>query len=247
MKKKRSQSQSKLGSSSRNLQSKSNSSSRRFQSKFNSSSIKFQSKSNSSIFGFSKLVLNLYKGIFIRPFSSTCSRKVDPVGFVALSFATPYPASLLVNPIAGGIIILVGMASTLYLTTVTLPQFFSQDPSYAQIICRLENIFLLYDTYLGYERSVNNLLLANLDNFTLETLTNLYFSLQELVAVRESLFETVTNLINSPDIEFIEGPLKDRINLIHQDLRLGGNSLMRFMRGIEDILNIPADDRIPSF
>ena len=207
----------------------------------------FQSKSNSSIFNFIKLDLVLYHSILVKSFSSTPSNKVDPLGSVALSFATSYPSSLLANPLAGSFIILVGLAGTLFFTTLALPQFFSQDPSYAQIICRLENIFLLYDTFLAYERSAIDLMIANLGNFTTETLTNFYFSLQELVTVRESVFEIVTNLINSPDIEFLEEPLKIRINEIHQDLRSGGNSLMNLIRDIEDTLNIPEDDRIPSF
>ena len=219
----------------------------KYQSKLSSSSRKSQSKSNSSIFSFIKLDLILYHGIPVRPFSSTSSNKVDPLGVVALSFATPYSPSLLANPLASSIIILIGLAGTLFFTTLALPQFFLQDPSYAQIICRLENIFLLYDTFLAYERSVSDIMIANLGNFTLETLTNFYFSLQELVTVRESVFEIVTNFINSPDIELLEGPLKIRINEIHQDLRSGGNSLINLIRDIEDTLNIPEDDRIPSF
>lgn len=219
----------------------------KLQFKLGVSSKKLDLKSNSSRLNVSKSDLVLHNGIPVRPFVSTSQKKVDPLGFVALSFATPYPPSLLANPLAGGFIILVGMAASLFLITSSLPQFFSQDPSYAQILCRLENIFLLYDTFLSFEQSEVNRMLVNLNNFTPETLTNFYFSLQELVAVRESVFEAVTNLINSPEIEFIERPLNVRINGIYQDLRSGGNSLMNLIRTIEDLLNIPEDDRIPSF
>ena len=44
---------------------------------------------------------------------------------------------------------------------------FAPDLSYAQIICRLENLFLLYETFLSYERSGIDIMLGSLNNFTL--------------------------------------------------------------------------------
>lgn len=88
---------------------------------------------------------------------------------------------------------------------------------------------------------------ANLDNLNPGTLTNFYFVLQELVAIRESLFNILTDIINSPYIEFLPRPVADRISDIYQDLRLGGNNLMGLIREIEDILNIPREDRVPVF
>jgi hypothetical protein len=208
---------------------------------------KLKYKFDSSKSHYIKSDLVIHSGISARPFASTTSNKADPLGFVALSFATPYPPSLLANPLAGAFILLMGMGSTLFFLTSSLPLFFAQDPTYAEILCRLDNLFGLYETFLAYERSGIDIMLANLNNFTPETITNFYFSLQELVTVRESVFDLVTTAINSPEIEFLERPLVDRINEIHEDLRLGGNNLMSLLREIEDILNIPAEERIPYF
>src|SRR5215469_12938085 len=118
--------------------------------------------------------LVIHSGIFTRSFASTPSNRADPLGFVALSFATPYPPILLANPLAGAFILLMGMGSTLFFLTSSLPLFFAQDPSYAEILCRLDNLFGLYETYLAYERSGIDIMLANLNNFTPETITNFY-------------------------------------------------------------------------
>lgn len=183
----------------------------------------------------------------IRPFSSTSSRRGDPLGSLVAAFSVPYAPSFLCNPLGGAFILLMGMASTLFFVTMSLPEFFSQDPSYAIIIQRLENIFLLYERFLSYEQSGIDILLANLNNFSPETLNNFYLSLQELVTVRESLFSNLSNLINSPEIEFLERPIVDRINQIFEQLRSGGNNLMGLIRNIEDRLDIAEEERIPSF
>ena len=183
----------------------------------------------------------------VRPFSSTSVRKADPVGFTALSFFTPYPSSILTNPVAGAFIVLIGMAATLFLTTSDLSIFFAGEHTLGEILRRIDNLFLLYERFLVLELNEIERLFANLDNLNPGTLTNFYFVLQELVAVRESLFNILTELINSPYIELLPRPVVDRINDIYEDLRLGGNNLMGLIREIEDILNIPREERIPSF
>jgi hypothetical protein len=230
---------------------------RRRKFKSNLSSKKFQSKFNSSRFNSSKSSLILYNGMPVRPFvstsvrsfDSTSSKRVDPLGFTALSYATPYSPSLLANPIAGAFILLTGMAVTLYFLTSALPQFFEENPSpsYAEIICKLDNICLLAEKFIVYRQSGIDIIYANINNFTPETITNLYFSLQELVTAGESLFDKYSYIIDLPEIEFIGGPLKDRIHEIHEDLRLGGNNLMGLIRDMEDILNLPQEERIPTF
>ena len=50
-----------------------------------------------------------------------------------------------------------------------------------------------------------------------------------------------------PEIRHVPGPAFDRLNEIYQDLRGVGNDLMNCIREIEDMLNIPEDDRIPNF
>lgn len=183
----------------------------------------------------------------VRPFSSTASRRGDPLGVTCLAFATPYPSSLLANPFGGAFILLMGMAATLFFVTTSLPEFFAQDPSYAFILLRLDNIFNLYENFLLYEQNGINMLLASLGNFSPETLRSFYISLQELVTIRESLFFNLDHLINSPEIQLLGGPILDRAHQILEDLRLGGNNLMDLIRNIENILNIPEQERIPSF
>ena len=209
--------------------------------------MKCQSKRNLSRFDYVKSDLLLHNKLPIRSFSSTFSRRGDPLGSLVVAFSTPYASSFLCNPLGGAFVLLMGMASTLFFVTMSLPEFFAQDPSYAAIIQRLESIFLLYERFLSYEQSGIDILLANLNNFSPETLNSFYLSLQELVTVRESLFSNLSNLINSPEIEFLEGPIVDRINQIFEELRLGGNNLMGLIRNIEGRLNIAEEERIPLF
>jgi hypothetical protein len=185
--------------------------------------------------------------LLTRPFSTTVIKRADPLGTTALAFSTSYAYSLLANPFGGAFILLMGMAAALFFLTGYLPEFFAQDPSYAMILVRLDNLLLLFERFLLYEQNGINLLVASINNFSPEVLGNLYLSLQELVTVRESLFFRLESLINSPEIEFLEGPLVDRINNVFEDLRLGGNNLMALIREIEDKLGISESERIPSF
>lgn len=197
-------------------------------------------------YNYIKLNLLLIKSP-LRLFSTTFIKKADPLSTVVVAFNTPYASSFLSNPLGGAFILLMGMASTLFFVTASLPEFFAQDPSYALIIQRLENIFLLYERFLSYEQNGIDILLANINNFSPEALGNFYLSLQELVTVRESFFTILSDLISSPEIEFMEGPIVDRINQILEDLRSGGNNLMGLIRNLEDRLNIVEEERIPSF
>ena len=182
-----------------------------------------------------------------RDFSSTQIKRGDPLGTAAAAFAYSYASSLLVNPLSASILILIGMGSTLFLLTGGLPAFFSVDPEYASILMRLDSILLLYERFIITEQSMIDLLFANLNNFSPETLNNFYYILQELVTVRESMFTNLSALINSPDIEFLHGPILDRINQVFENLRYGGNDLMHLVREIETRLDIPEDARIPTF
>ena len=208
---------------------------------------KRQHKRNLPILDHVELNLSLSRKLPVRPFSSTPSRKGDPLGITSLAFATAYSSSFLANPFGAAFILLMGMAATLFFVTRSLPDFFLQDPSYASILLRLDNIFNLYENFLLYEQNGINILLANLSNFSPETLRSFYLSLQELVTIRESIFFNLDHLINSPEIELLGGPILDRANQILEDLRLGGNNLMDLIRNLENRLNIPEEERIPSF
>jgi hypothetical protein len=71
---------------------------------------------------------------FKRAFSSAPRMRADPLGTTASAFGTPYASSFLVNPLGASLIILLGMASTLFFLTASLPGFFGLDPSYAHIL-----------------------------------------------------------------------------------------------------------------
>lgn len=208
---------------------------------------KYQSKRNSYKLDYVKSNLLLYNKLPVRPFSSTTRRKVDPLSITSMAFATPYSYSLLANPLAGAFILLMGLATTLFFLTSHLPEFFGQDPSYVVILQRLENIFLLYEKFLSYEQSGIDMLLANIDNFSPEILHGYYLSLQELLTVRESLFVSLSSIINSPEMEFLDQPMVNTANRIFEELRSGGNNLVSLIRNIESKLNIPQNERIPSF
>ena len=182
-----------------------------------------------------------------RSFSSTPRRKGDPLFTTSIAFASPYAASLLCNPLGAAFILLMGMATTLFFLTLGLPGFFALNPPLGLVLQRLDNIFLLSETYLSYEQNGINILLSNIGNFSPETLNNYYLSLQELITVRESLFSNFNNAIMSPQVEALPEVLADRANHIFEEFRLSGNNLISLIRDIEGRLNIPENERIPSF
>jgi len=163
------------------------------------------------------------------------------------AFAIPYASSLVFNPFVGAFVVLTGLAATLYFVTVNFSVFLTQDASYAFILQRLDYMFHLYDTLLVYEQNGIDLFMANMNNFSPESLRNFYLVFQELITVRESLFNALGNLLSTPEIEFLEGPILERANQILEDLRLGGNNLVGIIRILEDRLNIPEGERIPTF
>ena len=183
----------------------------------------------------------------IRSFSSTSCRKGDPLGTTLVAFGSSYASSLLSNPLGGAIVLLMGMATTLFLVLMDFPVFFAQDPPYCRVLQRIDNLLLLCETFIPYEQSLIDILLASMGNFSPEVLNHFYLVLQELVTVRESLFSNLSDLAGTPEIEFLEIPLVDRINENIEDFRLGGNRLMTLLRDIEVRLNIPEAERIPYF
>jgi hypothetical protein len=202
---------------------------------------------SSSSFDHVKSDLLFRNGIPIRPFSSTPSRKGDPLGTTVLAFSSPYAASLLANPLGIAFVLLMGMSTGLFLLVTDLPGFFALGPSYGDILQRMDSILLLSETLISYEQNGIAILLTNIGNFSPEVLHSFYLSLQELVTVRESLFSNFDDLMNYPEIMFLDRPLLDRIDQNIEELRLGGNNLMSLIRDIEARLNIPESERIPSF
>ena len=86
-----------------------------------------KSKRNSSKFDYVKSDLFSFP---LRSFSSTPCRKGDPLGTTVVAFASSYASSLLSNPLGGSIVLLMGMATTLFLVVMDFPVFFAQDPPY---------------------------------------------------------------------------------------------------------------------
>ena len=204
-------------------------------------------KSRFNMVLYSSMYVIILTSVSVRSFTSTSSRKGDPLGFVALAFATPYPPTLLTDPFAGAFFLLMGMGASLFFSAALVLPLFAQQPEYVEILRSLDNVFGLFETFISYLMNGISILSANLNNFAPEILTHYYFSLQELVTVTESLYNLLTEFINLPFIEFLDRPLVDRANEIHENLRLAGNNLMRLLRGIEDRLNIPQEERIPAF
>ena len=217
----------------------------------------YNRKKNSSCLIFSRPLSSLATSKFwfslayakqsVRLFSSTLIKKADPLGFTALTFTVPHASSVLVNPLMAGIILLIGMGTSLIILTSNLDQFFGVSPELLVVLRRLDIVFLLYETFISTAYNDISILLANLGNFTPESLTNFYFVLQQFISVTESLFNAVTELMDLPEIRFIPRPAFDRLNDIHHNLRGIGNDVMDCIREIEDMLNIPEDDRIPNF
>lgn len=191
--------------------------------------------------------LSLYRTRSSRSFSSTVPRKADPLGVVAAAISTPHTLSFLSNPLGGLVMVLIGMATTLFFVFMSLSSVFGQDNAFSFFLQRLDSILLLCERFLLYERNVVSLIGAHLSSFSSATLHSFYLPLQELVFIHESIFSIVNDLLISPHIERLPGPLVDRLNQSFENLRLEGNGLMMLVREIEDRLNIAESDRIPSF
>src|SRR5215472_7282770 len=101
-------------------------------------------------------------------------------------------------------------------------------------------MLLLCETFIAYEQSLIDILMASMGNFSPEILNYFYLLLQELVTVRESLFSHLSDLISIPQIQFLNiEPLFERFDQVLEDFRFGGNRLMTLIRDVEDRLNIP--------
>ena len=153
-----------------------------------------------------------FSSIPARKFSSSSARRTDPLGFVGLSFMCPYPPSILTSPFFGAFFVLVGMSAALFFATSDISQFLANDPTLAEILRRTDNIFLLFERFLELERVLVGMFFGNLDNMIPENRAHYYFVLQELVTVREALFNNLTELINSPYMELLPRPVGDRID-----------------------------------
>jgi len=205
------------------------------------------SKHTNVIANYIFLSFNYLAKPFVRLFSVSSIKRGDPIGFTVLAFINPYPPSVSLNIFADAFITLMGMAATLFFVTVSLPEFFTQDPSYALVIQRLDSIFLLYERFLLFEYNAITVFNSCLSNLSPEILRSLYFILQEHVTVRESIFSVLVDIINTPEIQFTNRVTIDRVDSILEDFRSGGNNLVILIRNIEDRLGIPEGERIPTF
>ena len=191
-------------------------------------------------------IRNIIIGIFKRSFSTTCVRK-EPLTTTSLAFSTPYSSSLLANPYGAAFILLMGMSVSLFFLTTGLTGFFEHGPELELVLERLESLFLLYEKFIAYERSGTDMFLVNINSFTPENLQAFYSLFQELVTTRESLFTQISKISTLPEITYLPDPIKDRIDDIYEDFRGSGNDLVALIRTIEDKLNIPVEQRLPSF
>lgn len=185
--------------------------------------------------------------LLVRQFSSTPPRRGDPLGVVAAAVSSPYTLSFLNNPLGGLVMVSIGLATTLFCVFMSLSSVFGQDNAFSFFLQRLDSILLLCERFLLHERNLVSLIGAHLSSFSSATLHSFYLPLQELVFIHESLFSIMNDLLISPHIQHLPGPLVDRFNQTFENLRLEGNGLMMLVREIEDRLDIAESDRIPSF
>ena len=184
---------------------------------------------------------------FKRPFKASSRRRVDPLSSTSLALATPYTSAFLAHPIGAAIIISVGMATTLYFITVSLGRSIESGDELAEFLRRIDIFFALFERFIASENAIINMLNVNMGNFNTEFLTACYSALKELVFLRESLFNVLNDLAGHRLMDSIDAPVVLNINLTLEDLRLGGNSIVILLREVEERLNIPANDRVPSF
>ena len=182
----------------------------------------------------------------VRPFSSTTARKADPVSTTAMAISVPYAAGFLSNPLSSSLIILTGMATAIFALTTSFIQF-AEINELGYILQYLDNLFSLYETYISVSQSGIDILGAALNNFTPEVLVYFYDPLQQVLALTERLFGELDTLLASPHVRFAGEPIVNRGELILEDLRSVGNDLISLIRDIETRLNIPEDQRVPTF
>ena len=175
---------------------------------------KCHSKRNLSIFDCVRSNLLWHKKSDVRSFSYTFSRKGDPLGFMAVAYNVAYTPNLINNPLGGAFILLMGMSAILFFLVTGLPGVLMEDHSLAFIIQQLDSILLLCERLVLEEQRAVDLLLANLNNYApgSELLYRICFLFQEHALARESLFSRFSILVDLPIIQFLPGPLIDRIH-----------------------------------
>lgn len=183
----------------------------------------------------------------VRLFSSTSSRKADPLSTTAIALSVPYAVGFIANPLGSSFILLMGMATAIFGLTASFIAFAEANVDLGLILQRLDSIFCLYETFILFIQSGINILHTMLDNFTPEVLVYFYDSLQELITVIECLFAELNTVMVSPYVMFAGEPVVERGELILENLRLVGNDVMVLVRDIETRLNIPENDRLPPF
>lgn len=108
---------------------------------------------------------------------------------------------------------------------------------------QLEDLFILYDRFVLFERSTINLAFANINNFSLEELENLHLSIRQLIITRESISTMLRHFLRLTQRRFIEPYTVERVRNIIDEIRLGNDGIIDLLIAIEDRLGIPESER----
>jgi hypothetical protein len=207
----------------------------------------------------SNLLLNNVKShlllgskVLKKSFSSTSSRKADPLSTTVLAFGTPYDPSFLCSPAGGFFIMLVGLGTALFFLTQPYLDLFSQASNDAAFD-RFTLLFSVLERYVFHIHYFYDVVSSgiNAGMASPEQLRILYPIVQELITILESIYSHGSGdplgfsmdratFIRQRDLVDVMGP-------VFEQLRLREEDLVGLLRNIENRLNIPENERVPSF
>jgi hypothetical protein len=114
-----------------------------------------------------------------------------------------------------------------------------------RFIEQLEDLFVLYDRFVSFERSTINLAFTNINNFSSEELRNLYLSIRQLIITRESISTMLHYFLRVSRRHLINPYSVRRVRNIIDEIRSGNSDITDLLIAIEDRLGIPESERRP--
>jgi hypothetical protein len=114
-----------------------------------------------------------------------------------------------------------------------------------RFIEQLEDLFVLYDRFVSFERSTINLAFTNINNFSSEELRNLHLSIRQLIITRESISTMLHYFLRVSRRHLINPYSVRRVRNIIDEIRSGNSDITDLLIAIEDRLGIPESERRP--
>lgn len=112
-------------------------------------------------------------------------------------------------------------------------------------------LFSLSISFIAFEFDAVNLLYNNLENLNQEQLRDFYLIIQEVITIRERLISVINDEILAdlgPRTATENGVrLAFQFHNFARHLRFRGTRLVNLLRDIENRLEIPENERVPSF